>query len=81
MKTVQKIFGLFNNKRVNTTPILIIKKDSNNDRIKEYSSIEEALTDLENDPNIPSDKIEKIRTLLKQLKNKTSITIRNGELI
>ena len=30
---------------------------------------------------IPTDKIEKLRSSLKNLKNKTSIKIRNGEII
>ncbi len=49
--------------------------------VKEYKSIEEAITDLENDPHVPADKIEKLRSCLKNLKNKTSIKIRNGEII
>ena len=81
MKTVQNLLDLFYNKRAKKAPILIIKKDSTDTRPKEYSSIEDALADLESDSNIPLDKIEKLRGLLRQLKTKTTITIRNGEMI
>jgi hypothetical protein len=64
-----------------TTPLLIIKKNADDANVKEYKSIEEAIVDLENDPNVPSDKIEKLRSSLKSLKNKTSIKIRNGEIV
>jgi len=36
-------------------------------------SIEEVIADLENDPNVSTEKIEKLRSLLKNLKNKSSI--------
>jgi len=49
--------------------------------VKEYRSIDEAIADLENDPNVSSGKIEKLKTALKNLKNKNSIRIRNGELV
>lgn len=87
MKTLANLKNLFAKKNINTAPLLIIKKNAGHSRmredvnVKEYNSIEEAISDLENDPNVPSDKIEKLRTSLKMLKNKTSITIRNGEII
>jgi len=64
-----------------SVPLLIIKKEMNEANVKEYKSIEEAIVDLENDPNVSTDKIEKLRLSLKNLKNKTSIKIRNGEII
>lgn len=80
--------GLFTKKRSTKTdgkagsvPLLIIKKNVDDANVKEYNSIEEAIADLENDPNVPSDKIEKLRSSLNNLKNKTSIKIRNGEII
>ena len=73
--------SLFTKKRSKSAPLLIIKQDTDDANIKEYESIEEAIADLENDPNVPSDKIEKLRLTLKNLKNKTSIKIRNGEII
>ena len=65
-------------------PLLIIKKDSDLSRdagIKEYMSIDEAIADLEKDTNVSIEKIEKLKLSLKNLKNKTSIRIRNGEII
>ena len=81
MNTLKKLMSLFTKKHAKSAPLLIIKKDTNDANVKEYKSIEEAIADLENDPNVPSDKIEKLKSSLKQLKNKTSITIRNGEII
>jgi len=71
----------FAKKQSKSVPLLIIKKDADDANVKEYKSIEEAISNLENDPNVPSDKIEKLKSSLKQLKNKTSIKIRNGEIL
>lgn len=73
--------GFFTKKRSVSTPLLIIKKDADDVNVKEYKSIEEAIADLEIDPNVPTYKIEKLRSSLKNLKNKSSIKIRNGELV
>ncbi|MCX6175577.1 MAG: hypothetical protein NTZ27_12560 [Ignavibacteriales bacterium] len=81
MNTIKKLKGFFTKKNSVSVPLLIIKKDTDDSNIKEYKSIEEAITDLENDPNVPSDKIEKLRSSLKNLKYKTSIKIKNGEII
>ena len=81
MKTVKKLISLFSKTPHPFAPLIIIKKDVGDAHLKEYTSIEEAISDLENDPNVPSDKLERLKSSLKQLKNKTSITIRNGEII
>lgn len=73
--------NLFNRKHAGTVPLLIIKKDAGGTNEKGYASIDDAIADLEKDPNVPADKLEKLKSSLKQLKNKTSITIRNGEII
>ena len=72
---------LFTKKLSKSAPLLIIKKNADDANVKEYKSIEEAITDLENDPNVPAYKIEKLRSSFKSLKDKTSIKIRNGEII
>ncbi len=72
---------LLKKKHSNTAPLLIIKKDADDANVKEYKTIEDAIADLEKDPNVPHDKIEKLRLSLKNLKNKTSIKIKNGEII
>jgi len=61
--------------------LVIIKKGKEDKNIKEYNSIEEAIADLESDPNVSKEKIEKLKSSLKSLKNKTSIKINDGELI
>lgn len=73
--------GFFTKKNSISVPLLIIKKDTDDSNIKEYKSIEEAITDLENDPNVSVEKIKKLRSSLKYLKYKTSIKIKNGEII
>jgi hypothetical protein len=73
--------GFFTKKHSVSAPLLIIKKDADDVNVKEYKSIEEAIADLENDPNVPGDKIEKLRLSLKNLKYKTSIKIRNCEIL
>jgi len=75
------LMKIFSGKRTTSAPLLIIKQDTKEVNVKEYQTIEEAIADLENDPNVPSDKIEKLKLSLKQLKNKTSIRIRNGEIL
>jgi hypothetical protein len=71
----------FSKKQGDPLPLLIIKKNADDDNVKEYTSIEEAIVNLEHDPNVSGDKIEKLRSALKTLKNKTSIRIRNGEIV
>ncbi len=67
---------IFSKKNTKSAPLIIIKKETDNANVKEYKSIEDAIANLESDPNVPSDKIEKLKSSLKLLKNKTSITIR-----
>jgi len=64
-----------------SSPLIIIKKDSVENNIKEYQSIDEAIADLENDLNDSHYKIENLKLSLKNLKNKTSIRIQNGEIL
>jgi uncharacterized protein YdcH (DUF465 family) len=72
---------LFTKKQSVSAPLLIIKKSADDANVKEYNSIEEAIADLENDPNVSSKKIEKLKSSVRKLKDKTSIKIRNGEII
>jgi len=72
---------LFSKKETPTVPLLIIKKGIGDDNVKEFNSIEEAMAELEKDPNVSLEKIEKLKSSFKELKNKTSIKIRNGEII
>ena len=85
MNILKWLFNKFKRKSSQTNlksaPLLIIKKEAGNTNIKEYNSIEAAIADLENDPNVPAEKIEKLKASVKMLKDKTSIKIKNGELI
>ena len=78
---LKKLTHLFTKKQSVSAPLLIIKKSADDANVKEYNSIEEAIADLENDPNVPSEKIEKLKSSVRMLKDKTSIKIRNGEII
>jgi polyhydroxyalkanoate synthesis regulator phasin len=71
----------FTKKQPKSAPLLIIKKETDEPNVKEYNSIEEAIADLENDPNVSADKIDKLRSALKKLKNKTSIKIKDGKIL
>lgn len=62
-------------------PLLIIRKNADGEHVKRYKSMEEAIDDLEDDPNISAEKIEKLRSSLNSLKNNNSIRIKNGEII
>ncbi|MFA5832209.1 MAG: hypothetical protein WDA22_01920 [Bacteroidota bacterium] len=73
--------SIFTKKTPKSAPLLIIKKNADDGNVKEFRSFEEAIADLEHDPNVSAEKIEKLRASLKNLKNKTSIKIRNGEIL
>lgn len=78
---LKKLKHLLTRNQSVSTPLLIIKKKVDDDNVKEYNSIEEAIADLENDMNVPAEKIEKLKSSVRMLKDKTSIKIRNGEII
>lgn len=78
---LKKLKNSFKKEQSVSTPLLIIKKMADDANVKEYNSIEEAINDLENDPNVSTEKIEKLKSSIRILKDKTSIKIRNGEII
>ena len=78
---IKKLMDLLTKKHSKDSPLIIIKKNTIDENIKEYQSIEDAIADLENDPNVSVEKIEKLRSSLNMLKNKISIRIKDGELI
>ncbi len=80
MKILKKLMELFSKKDSGTIPLLIIRKGTDEENVKEYKSIEDAIADLENDPNVPAGKVEKLKLSFKKLKNKNSIKIKDGEL-
>jgi hypothetical protein len=81
LKALLTLFGFFRKKTTELSPLLIIKKNADDGLVKEYRSIEEAISELENDQNISVEKIEKLRLSVKNLKDKRSITIKNGEIV
>lgn len=78
---MKKLMGLFKRKLSPSIPLFIIKKDADDAGVKEYTSMEEAISDLERDPNVSQDKIATIRASLKSLKNKNTIRIKNGQIL
>lgn len=69
---------MFFSKKIKNAPIVMITKSSD---VKEYSCIEEAIKELEADPDTPKEKIEKLRKGVDAIKNKGTIKIQNGEII
>jgi hypothetical protein len=81
LKALHTLFGFFKNRNKDSSPLLIIKKNANDGLVKEYRSIEEAIAELEADPSISVEKIEKLRVSVKNLKDKRMIKIFNGEIV
>ena len=75
MNFIRKLQSYFFKAKTEALPIVIIKKNAGDSNVKEYASIEEAIANLEKDPNVPPEKIEQLRESLKNLKNKISIKI------
>lgn len=67
----------FLNENVTVAPVVTV----NNEEVKTYDTVSEAITDLENDPNIPKEKLEKLKTALSGLKLTGKVKIKNGEII
>jgi len=81
LNLLKELRRLFAKKHADSLPLLIIKKNADDLNVKEYPSVEEAIADLESDPNVPAHKIEKLRLSLKEMKSQNSIRIRNGEIV
>ena len=73
----KKLFGKI--AEVRKAPVMVISADSN--EIKEYESIEQALSELEKDPNVPKEKIERLKSSINKLRIRGVIKIQNGEII
>lgn len=82
MNIVKKISEIFlKRNREKGTPLLIIKKEPADTIVKELMLIEESIAELEKDPNVSIEIISKLKKSFKNLKNKTSIKIKDGEII
>lgn len=79
MNLIKKLIQLIK-KNDDSFSFLLIKKERDN-IIKEYNSVEEAIKDLEMDNSISPEKIMKLKLSLENLKNRTTIKIKNGKII
>ncbi|HEY5123330.1 MAG TPA: hypothetical protein VIK14_06295 [Ignavibacteria bacterium] len=81
MNIWNRLKGIIKKQNHNSAPLIIIQKDSDSSETKEYDTVEKAIADLENDLNIPKEKLKVLRKSLENLKNKSSIRIKNGEIV
>lgn len=72
-----KFLKKFFNADVTIAPVVSL----NDEEVKTYDTIAEAIADLENDPNIPKEKLDKLKITLNELKLTGKVKIKNGELI
>jgi hypothetical protein len=79
LETIKRLLALFNKNKSTSSPLIIIKR-ALDDSKKEYSSIEKAIAELESDPNVPKEQIQKLKSSIIKLKNQGSIEIKNGEI-
>lgn len=73
LKFLKKLF----NADVTIAPVVSV----NEEEVKTYDTVAEALADLENDPNIPKEKLDKLKFTLNELKLTGKLKIKNGELV
>jgi len=64
------------NADVTIAPVVTV----NDDEVKTYNTVTEAIADLENDPNIPKEKLDKLKVTISKLKLTGKIKIKNGEI-
>lgn len=65
------------NADVTIAPVVTV----NDDEVKTYNTVAEAIADLDNDPSIPKEKLDKLKVTLSELKLTGKVKIKNGELI
>lgn len=73
LKFLKKLF----NADVTIAPVVSV----NDDEVKTYDTVAEAIADLENDQSIPKEKLDKLKFTLNELKLTGKVKIKNGELI
>lgn len=64
------------NADVTIAPVVTV----NDDEVKTYNTVAEAIADLENDPKIPKEKLDKLKATLSELKLTGKVKIKNGEI-
>lgn len=80
-KTINKSLKKISVGKTIHAPLIILQKDADVANIKEYNSLESAIADLENDSNVSKEKLEKLKASFKNLKFKSSIKIKESEII
>ena len=73
LKFLKKFFDA----EVIIAPVLSV----NDEEVKTYNTVAEAITDLENDPNLPKEKLDKLKLTLSELKLTGKVKIKNGEIL
>lgn len=73
LKFLKKLF----NADLTIAPVISV----NDEEVKTYDTVAEAIADLENDPNIPKEKLDKLKITLNELNLTGKVKIKNGELI
>ncbi len=73
LKFLKKLF----NADVTIAPVVSV----NDEEVKTYNTVAEAITDLENDPNLPKEKLDKLKLTLSELKLTGKVKIKNGEIL
>ncbi len=81
MKITTKLLEFFKRNKPRSAPLLIITKESDDARYSEYRTIEKIITEIENNSTVPKEKIETLKSLIKNLKNKTLLQIKDGEIV
>lgn len=72
LKFLKKLFDA----EITIAPVVSV----NDEEVKTYNTVAEAITDLENDPKIPKEKLDKLKITLSELKLTGKVTIKNGEI-
>lgn len=72
LKFLKKLFDA----EVTIAPVVSV----NDEEVKTYDTVAEAIQDLENDPDIPKEKLTKLKLTLSELKLTGKVKIKNGEI-
>ncbi len=73
LKLLKKLF----NADVTIAPVVSV----NDEEVKIYNTVAEAIAELENDPKVPKEKLGKLKTAVSELKLTGKVKIKNGEII
>lgn len=80
MNAINCIIIFFKRKQDKKTPLIIQKMNTLENIPIDFTKIENAIADIEHEPNISTEKLRKLKISLHELKNSSSIKIRKGKL-